>query len=111
METAWAKETDPWSVIGPVSARGCCAPSFHPTPTTWAQDLMAPGAGVAGEGVGGGDHNSLGSRHPSSPLSPHSGLHDRPLATSALPPARTINSHTLLTRPGAREPKEAGGRQ
>ena len=51
METAWEKETDPWSVIRrPVSAGGWCAPSFHPTPTTWAQDLLAHGVGAAGVG-------------------------------------------------------------
>lgn len=70
METAWEKETDPWSVIRrPVSAGGWCAPSFHPTPTTWAQDLLAHGVGAAGVG-GGGDHNSLDSWHPSFPPSP-----------------------------------------
>ena len=110
METAWEKETDPWSVIRR-PARGWCAPSFHPTPTTWAQDLMAPGAGAAGVGRG----VTTTAWAPGTRLllqAPTLACMIAPLQRgSALPPASTINSHALSDQAGAREPKEAGRRQ
>ena len=102
METAWEKETDLWSVIRrPVSARGLCAilPSHA---HHLGSRLVAPGVGAAG--WGGGDHNNLDSQHPSSPPSPTLASMIAPLQRgSALPPARTINSHALSDRPGTRE--------
>lgn len=102
METAWEKETDPWSVIRrPVSARGLCA--ILPSHAHHLGSRLV-GTWRGGGWGGGGDHNSLDSQHPSSPPSPTLVSMIAPLQRgSALPPARTINSHALSDRPGTRE--------
>ena len=88
METAWEKETNSQSVVmKPVWAGGWHGPSFHPVPTAWAQDLLAPAGGVCG-----GDHHAPGSWRPSSPPSRHSGLNGSPLLWLPTAPS---NNHKL----------------